>query len=39
MDPCDSGLVQVVGFCEHTNELKGSLKLNNFLTSWETISF
>jgi hypothetical protein len=38
--PCQPGLGYgpVAGSCEHGNELSGSIKAGNFLSSWATIS-
>jgi hypothetical protein len=39
LDASSSGWGPVVGSCEHSNILTGSIKGGNFLTSWVTISF
>jgi hypothetical protein len=39
LDSSGSEKGPLVGFCEYGNELSGSIKGNNFLTEWETISF
>jgi hypothetical protein len=35
----DSGLELLTGSCENGNELSGSIRAGDFLTSWVTVSF
>jgi len=39
LDGAGSGYGQVAGTCECGNDLSGSIKSGNFLTSWEPFSF